>query len=95
MTRPCCRWFSKRPRAARKNCGSAALGVLKRLGNVSCVPVLLDAAAESDAELAQAAKTVLARLPGKDVDADLLARLPQATGKTAPGPYRACRTTGH
>ena len=32
--------------------------------------------------VAQAAKTTLAKLPGKDVDADLLARLPQATGKT-------------
>jgi len=60
----------------------AAVTVLERLGNVSCVPVLLDAAAESDEELAQAAKTVLARLPGKDVDADLLTRLPQAAGKT-------------
>jgi HEAT repeat protein len=60
----------------------AAVGVLERLGNVSCVPVLLDAAAASDAELSQTAKTVLARLPGKEVDADLLTRLPQATGKT-------------
>ena len=59
-----------------------AIRVLERLGNVSCVPVLLDAAAGSDAELTQAAKTVLTRLPGKDVDSDLLARLPQATGKT-------------
>ncbi len=60
----------------------AAVGVLERLGNVSCVPVLLDAAAGTDAELSQAAKGVLARLPGKDVDADLLARLPKATGRT-------------
>jgi HEAT repeat protein len=60
----------------------SAVSVLERLGNVSCVPVLLDAAAASDAELSQAAKTVLARLPGKDVDVDLLARLPQASGKT-------------
>ncbi len=60
----------------------SAVSVLERLGNVSCVPVLLDAAVESDAELAQVAKTVLARLPGNDVDADLLARLPQASGKT-------------
>jgi hypothetical protein len=36
----------------------------------------------SDLELAQTAKLTLAHLPGKDVDADLLARLPQATGKT-------------
>lgn len=60
----------------------AAVTVLERLGNVACVPVLLDAAAESDAELAGAAKETLTRLPGKEVDADLLARLPKATGKT-------------
>ncbi|MBP7052516.1 MAG: HEAT repeat domain-containing protein [Phycisphaerae bacterium] len=60
----------------------AAVGVMTRIGNVSCVPVLLEAAADSDAELAQAAKTTLTKLPGKDVDADLLARLPQASGKT-------------
>ncbi|MBM4024716.1 MAG: hypothetical protein FJ280_04825 [Planctomycetes bacterium] len=59
-----------------------ALGLLMRLGNVSCVPVLLAAAVENDAELAQAAKATLTHLPGKDVDADLLARLPQATGRT-------------
>jgi len=59
-----------------------AVGVLARLGNVSSVPVLLKAAAESDAVLAQTAKTTLTKLPGKDVDTDLLARLPQATGKT-------------
>ena len=41
------------------------------IGNVSCVPALLAAATESDAELSQAAKTALAKLPGKDVDADL------------------------
>jgi HEAT repeat protein len=49
---------------------------------VSSVPVLLDAATDSDTELSQAAKTTLARLPGKDVDADVLGRLSQATGKT-------------
>ena len=59
----------------------AALDVLMRLGSVSCVPALLEAAAESDAQLAQAAVLTLTHLPGKDVDADLLARLPQATGK--------------
>ncbi len=58
-----------------------AINILIRLGNVSCIPVLLDAATENDAELAQAATETLVRLPGKDVDADLLARLPQARGK--------------
>jgi len=58
-----------------------AAGVLRRLGGVSCVPVLLDAAMDDDAELAQTAKTTLAKLPGREVDADLLARLPQAAGR--------------
>ena len=60
----------------------AAVTVLERLGNVACVPVLLEAAAEGDTEPARAAKETLTRLPGKEVDADLLARLPKATGKT-------------
>lgn len=58
-----------------------AVGLLERLGNVTSVPALLEAAVSSDAELAQAAEGVLARLPGKDVDADLLSRLSPATGK--------------
>jgi HEAT repeat protein len=60
----------------------AAMGALERFGNASCVPVLLDAAIESDAEVVQSAKGTLVRLPGQDVDADLVARLPQAAGKT-------------
>jgi len=58
-----------------------AIKILIRLGDVSCVPILLDAATEEDADLEQAAMETLVRLPGKDVDADLLARLPQARGK--------------
>ena len=58
-----------------------AVGVLERLGNASCVPVVLAAALDSDAKLAGAAKGALARMSGKDVDADILARLPKASGK--------------
>ena len=58
-----------------------AVGVLDRLGNVSSLPVLLTVASDPDAELAQAAVAALARLPGNEVDADLLSRLPAATGK--------------
>jgi HEAT repeat protein len=58
-----------------------AINILIRLGDVSCVPVLLEAATEDDTELKQAAMETLVRLPGKDVDADMLARLPQAKGK--------------
>lgn len=60
----------------------AAADVLARLGDVSCVPVLLDAAVEENPELSAAARTTLTTLPGADVDAALLARLPQATGRT-------------
>jgi len=59
-----------------------AVGVLDRLSNPSSFSVLLQAAADSDADIAKAALAALARLPGNEVDADLLARLPTATGKT-------------
>jgi HEAT repeat protein len=58
-----------------------AVGILDRLGNPASVSVLLEAAADADAELAQAALAALARLPGSGVDAGLLARLPSSTGK--------------
>ncbi|MBN2314738.1 MAG: HEAT repeat domain-containing protein, partial [Sedimentisphaerales bacterium] len=58
-----------------------AINILIDLGNVSCVSALLEAATEGDTELEQAATETLIRLPGKEVDADLLARLPQARGK--------------
>ncbi len=58
-----------------------AVGLLDRFGDLACVPVLLNAATENDAELARTAKAGLARLGGKEVDADLLARLRLASGK--------------
>jgi HEAT repeat protein len=61
---------------------TVAIGALERGGNVSSVPALLEAAANGDAAVAQAALGALTRLPGNEVDADLLARLPTATGKT-------------
>ncbi len=61
---------------------SVAVGVLKRLGNVACVEVLLEASLESDADLARTAIDVLAEMPGQDVDKDLAARLLKAQGKT-------------
>jgi HEAT repeat protein len=59
----------------------AAIRVLGRLGNASCVGVLLDAALDPNAELSQTAVDVLASLPGKDVSRDLAARLAKADGK--------------
>jgi HEAT repeat protein len=58
-----------------------AVGILDRLGNSASVSVLLGAAADSNADLAQAALAALARLPGSEVDAELLTRLPSTTGK--------------
>ena len=60
----------------------AAMEAIDRFGNVSCVPLLLEAAIEADVDLAQRAKGTLTKLSGQDVDADLVARLPQAAGKT-------------
>ncbi|MEJ2705000.1 MAG: HEAT repeat domain-containing protein, partial [Sedimentisphaerales bacterium] len=65
----------------QKDLRITAIDVLTRLGDVSCVPVLLDAATENDAEIEHAAVETLIELPGKDVDADLVARLPKASGK--------------
>ena len=61
---------------------SVALGLLKQLGNVSCVAPILEESLSSDADLAQTAIGVLAEMPGQDVDADLAARLLKAEGKT-------------
>ena len=59
----------------------AAVNVLKRLGDASCVPTLLEVAGVADEGVAQAAKGALEELPGEGVNADLAARLPQAEGK--------------
>ncbi len=63
--------------------GKAApeMGALEHMGDASCVPILLEAAADADAELAAAGKVALARLPGPDVDAALMARLGEAKDK--------------
>jgi HEAT repeat protein len=59
----------------------ATVGLLDRFGDVSAVPVLLNAASDADADLAAPAKATLTRMEGKPVDAALLARLPQSSGK--------------
>ena len=71
----------KAAQSSQKNLRIIAINILIRLGDVSCVPILLEAATEDDVELEQAAMETLVRLPGKDMDAELLARLPQAQGK--------------
>jgi HEAT repeat protein len=61
---------------------SVALRVLERLGNKTCVPVLLDAALGTDEQCAQVAVAVLSDMPGADVDQDLAGRLADAQGKS-------------
>ena len=58
-----------------------AIGALDRRGDVSSVPVLLNAAADPDADVSQAALSALVRLPGNEVDAALSDRLATASGK--------------
>jgi HEAT repeat protein len=71
-------------KSGSKNLRLVAIEVMVRSGNASCVPVLLDTLAESDAELTQAAKAALGGFSGKGVDEQVTARLTRATGSTRP-----------
>ena len=55
--------------------------LLKQSGNASCVPLLLQLAVDRNAELAAAAVESLSDMSGKEVDAEIVARLPKAEGK--------------
>jgi len=68
-----------------------ALGMLDRFRDPSAVGILLEAAAGTDATAAQAAKATLNRLGGKEVDHELVTRLPQASGKTAQALLDLCK----
>lgn len=59
----------------------SAINALGRVGNVSCVPTLLEIASDSDTVLAQNAKTALSELPDASISEEILKRLPKATGK--------------
>jgi HEAT repeat protein len=62
----------------------AAIRALRRFADDSCVPVLLDAALEPNAELSQIAVDVLGDLPGKGADDRIAAALLKAKGKARP-----------
>ena len=62
----------------------AAVGALGRVGDASCLSPLLEIACDSDAELAQTAKSALVDLPAQNVDQDIVARLGNAQGKLYP-----------
>ncbi len=58
-----------------------AVNVLEQTGNAAVIPVLLDCATDSDAELSQAAVAAMTRMAGPDVDSDVTGRLQQSSGK--------------
>ncbi len=60
---------------------ATALSLLDRWRDVACVPVLLNAAAESEPELVRAAKAALSRVEGDAIDRDIAARLTKSSGK--------------
>ena len=82
-------------KSGSKNLRLVAVGVLDRMGKVSSVPVLLDVAAENDAELSQSALVALTRMPGNELDAKLLEHLGKRHRKDTPGPDRACSAPSH
>jgi HEAT repeat protein len=62
----------------------AAINILPRIGDESCVPTLLKLADTDEAELAAAAKAALAGLPGAKVDAAITGRLASADNQSLP-----------
>lgn len=58
----------------------AALDAVKRMGDASCVPVLLQVAATGDKEAASAARKALEELPGDGVNEAITSRLEDAKG---------------
>ena len=67
-----------------KQARAAAIAALARVGDASCLSALLGIALESDKDLADLAKSTLAELPGKEVDAKIIALLPDASGEVYP-----------
>ena len=60
----------------------ASIRGLKKAGDASCGPVLLDAALDANTAVSEAAVDVLADLPAKEIDALLAARLSSASGSS-------------
>ncbi len=59
-----------------------AVGILDRQDNVASLPVLLSVAADNDPGLRAAAISALARLSSPETDSELIARLPNSSGRT-------------
>ncbi len=59
----------------------AAINALGRVGDESCLSTLLFTALNPDADIAESARSALAGLPSENVDAEILAILPESQGK--------------
>ncbi|MGB7324650.1 MAG: HEAT repeat domain-containing protein [Rubripirellula sp.] len=70
--------ITKAAQQGDKHVRVAAIDALKRVGDESCMPALLEIAVDSDADLAQAARETLASLPGEKVDSQLVSQLVDA-----------------
>ena len=72
-----------------------AFRALKRVGDASCVPALLDAAAKGGNEVSQAAMASLESLQDKSVDDQLTAKTVRSPGEDADGAYRIGRSAAY
>jgi HEAT repeat protein len=70
-------------RSGLKAVRATAFQVLGNVGNASCLPVLIDAASETDPDIAQTAMAALAKLPDDAADVEILRLLKQPSGKTS------------
>jgi len=66
--------------SGEKSLRLVAIEAIARLAHPEGAPVLLDAATESDREIADAAKTALGALPSDVVNREISVRLPRTTG---------------
>ena len=60
---------------------TAAIAALGRVGNATCIDLLLEIAAGANEELVQPAKDALAVLPGDGVDQEIIDRVARSDGK--------------
>ena len=63
---------------------ASAIDSLRRVGDESCLAILLSVATSDDAELRGIAKSTLAELPGEDVNAKIVTLLAASKGKEYP-----------
>lgn len=63
---------------------ASAIDALRRVGDESCLEILLTMATSDDPGLQRVAKATLAELPGKGVDAKIVAMLASSSGKEYP-----------